>query len=109
MRRGVAGAHQPHAQRRATKEIYYNCSNDDCCHQYKTLEGEPLTLAQPIHGGARISAGAAAPLAGPVALASASADRDARPPASPRPGLSAMARQPAGHAFPLKLNLNRVD
>lgn len=38
----------------ATKEIYYNCSNDDCCHQYKTLEGEPITLAQPIHGGARI-------------------------------------------------------
>ncbi|OQS36046.1 ogr/Delta-like zinc finger family protein [Chromobacterium haemolyticum] len=38
----------------ATKENYYNCGNDDCCHQYKTLEGEPLTLAQPIKGGAQI-------------------------------------------------------
>ncbi|MDE1715912.1 hypothetical protein PWG14_25955, partial [Chromobacterium amazonense] len=34
--------------------IYYNCSNDDCCHQYKTMEGEPRTVAQPIKGGAQI-------------------------------------------------------
>lgn len=32
-----------------TKETYYNCTNDDCCHQYKTLEGEPRTLAKPVH------------------------------------------------------------
>ncbi|WP_160310640.1 ogr/Delta-like zinc finger family protein [Chromobacterium subtsugae] len=38
----------------STKEIYYNCSNDDCCHQYKTMEGEPRTVAQPIKGGAQI-------------------------------------------------------
>ncbi|AOZ50662.1 ogr/Delta-like zinc finger family protein [Chromobacterium vaccinii] len=31
------------------KEIYYNCSNNDCCHQY-----EPRTVAQPIKGGALI-------------------------------------------------------
>ncbi|WP_083370075.1 ogr/Delta-like zinc finger family protein [Chromobacterium sphagni] len=37
-----------------SKEIYYNCSNDDCCHQYKTLEGDPRTLAQPIKGGMAI-------------------------------------------------------
>lgn len=37
-----------------TKEIYYNCSNDHCCHQYKTMEGEPRTLAQPIKGGTQI-------------------------------------------------------
>lgn len=36
------------------KEIYYNCSNDDCCHQYKTMEGEPRTVAQPIKGGTLI-------------------------------------------------------
>lgn len=32
-----------------TKETYYNCSNDDCCHQYKTLEGDPRTLAKPVN------------------------------------------------------------
>lgn len=32
-----------------TKETYYNCTNDDCCHQYKTLEGEPRTLAKPVN------------------------------------------------------------
>lgn len=31
-----------------TKETYYNCTNDDCCHQYKTLEGDPRTLAKPV-------------------------------------------------------------
>ncbi|WP_293765915.1 ogr/Delta-like zinc finger family protein [uncultured Aquitalea sp.] len=32
-----------------TKETYYNCSNDACCHQYKTLEGDPRTLAKPVN------------------------------------------------------------
>jgi len=32
-----------------TKETYYNCTNDDCCHQYKTLEGDPRTLAKPVN------------------------------------------------------------
>jgi len=37
-----------------TKETYYNCSNHDCCHQYKTTEGDPLTVACPIPGGQAI-------------------------------------------------------
>lgn len=37
-----------------TKETYYNCSNDDCCHQFKTMESDPVTLAQPIKGGKAI-------------------------------------------------------
>lgn len=34
-----------------TKETYYNCRNDECCHQFKTMEGDPVTLALPINGG----------------------------------------------------------
>ena len=37
-----------------TKETYYNCSNDNCCHQFKTMEGDPVTLALPIKGGQAI-------------------------------------------------------
>lgn len=37
-----------------TKETYYNCSNDNCCHQFKTMESDPVTLALPIRGGQAI-------------------------------------------------------
>ena len=37
-----------------TKETYYNCSNDDCCHQFKTMESDSVTLALPIKGGQAI-------------------------------------------------------
>lgn len=37
-----------------TKETYYNCSNDNCCHQFKTMEGDPVTLALPIKDGQAI-------------------------------------------------------
>lgn len=37
-----------------TKETYYNCSNDNCCHQFKTFEGDPITLALPIKDGQAI-------------------------------------------------------
>lgn len=45
-----------------TKETYYNCTNDDCCHQYKTLEGDPRTLAKPTKGGVHIPSDQLRPL-----------------------------------------------
>ena len=37
-----------------TKETYYKCSNDNCCHQFTTMESDPVTLALPIRGGQAI-------------------------------------------------------
>lgn len=32
-----------------TREIYYSCTGMECLHQFKTYEGDPVTLALPIN------------------------------------------------------------
>lgn len=44
---GVAHIRSSRMLSTTTKETYYNCRNDECCHQFKTLEGDPVTLAVP--------------------------------------------------------------
>ena len=50
----VANTRSSHMLSATTKETYYNCSNDNCCHQFKTMESDPVTLALPIRGGQAI-------------------------------------------------------
>lgn len=33
----------------STKEKYYSCRNEACMHQYKTYEGDPVTIALPVN------------------------------------------------------------
>lgn len=34
---------------RETREVYYNCSNIECCGQFKMMEGDPVFLAIPVN------------------------------------------------------------